>query len=66
MKKFCFNIFPLRTSIFDTSVVVHLELRISLQIFKKMRNGADRILGPEEDDSQKNPKSKISWHFPFK
>ncbi len=50
-----------------TTMVVHLELRIFLQIFKKISNGPNGILrGLGETDSWKNWKSKISWHCPFK
>ncbi len=40
----------------STTPVVHLELRIDLQIFRSFR----------ETDSWKNLRSKISWHCPFK
>ncbi len=47
--------------------VVHLEPRISLRIFEKIRNGRKGILRCfGETDSWKNQKSKISWHCPFK
>ncbi len=47
--------------------MVHLELRISPQICKKIWNGPYGILrGLGETDSWKNQKSKISWHCLFK
>ncbi len=51
----------------STTAVVYLELRVSLQIFEKIRNGPNGILrGLGETESWKNQKSKISWHCPFK
>ncbi len=47
--------------------VVHIELRISLQIFEKIWNDPNGILrGLEETDLWKNQKSKISRYCPFK
>jgi hypothetical protein len=47
--------------------VVHLELRISPQIFEKIRNGSIGILGAwGKLIHEKKQKSKISWHCPFK
>jgi hypothetical protein len=47
---------------------VHLELRISLRIFEKILNGSKGILRGlgEKLIHEKNLKSKISWHCPFK
>jgi hypothetical protein len=40
----------------STTLVVHLELRISLQIFEKIRKGPNGILrGLGETDSRKKP-----------
>jgi hypothetical protein len=45
----------------STTLVVNLELRISLRIFEKIRNGPDGILwGWGETDDEKNQKQKIS------
>ncbi len=47
--------------------VVHLDLRISPQIFEKIWNDPNVIFrGLGEGDSWKNLKQKISWHCPFK
>ncbi len=51
----------------STIPVVHLELRLFQQIFKKIWNGPNGILrGMGETYSWKNLKSKISWLCPFK
>ncbi len=48
-------------------LVVHLELRISTQIFEKIRNGPTGILRAwGKLIHEKNQKSKILWHCPFK
>ncbi len=46
---------------------LHLELRISLRIFEKIRNSPNGIIrGLGETDSWKKiQKEKISWHCPF-
>jgi hypothetical protein len=53
-----------------TTLVVHLELRISLRIFKKKigngPNGILRGLGKGKLIHEKNLRSKISWRYPFK
>ncbi len=59
-KTFSLKIFQARTSI-DTSAPWVTNVN-----FQKMQNGTNRIRGPEEENFQKNLKSKISWHFPFK
>ncbi len=47
--------------------VVHLEPRISPRIFEKNRNGRNAILRClGKLIHEKNQKSKISWHCPFK
>jgi hypothetical protein len=51
----------------STIPVVHLELRISPQIFEKIRNGPYGIIrGLGETDLCRKPKAKNSWHCPFK
>jgi hypothetical protein len=46
--------------------VANLDLRISPQIFEKIRNGPNGILwGWGETDWWKKPEAKISWHCPF-
>ncbi len=46
--------------------VVHLDLRISQQIFEKIWNDPNVIIrGLGEGDSWKNLKQKILWHCPF-
>jgi hypothetical protein len=48
-----------------TLVVVHLELRISLEIIEENLNGPNRLLrGLEEIDLLKNLESKISLTTP--
>jgi hypothetical protein len=50
----------------STTTVVHLELRISPRIFKKIWNGSNGILRAwGKLIHEKNQKSKISWHCPF-
>ncbi len=49
----------------STTPVVHLELRISPRIFEKIRNGPNGI-HTQGLIHEKNQKSKISWHCPFK
>ncbi len=47
--------------------VVHLKLRISLQIFEKIGNSPNGILrGLGKLIHEKNQKSKFLWHCPFK
>jgi hypothetical protein len=49
------------------TLVVHLELRISPQIFEKIRNGPNGITrGGGKLIHVENLKLKISWHCPFK
>ncbi len=51
----------------STTPVVNFELRISPQIFEKIRNGPNGILwGRGKLIDEKNQKRKISWQCPFK
>ncbi len=59
--------FWLKIFSFAMTPVVNLELRICLRIFEKIRNGPNGILrGWGKLIHEKNQKSKISWHCPFK
>ncbi len=56
--------FPFAAGVND--MVVHLELRISPQIFEKILNGPNGISGAwGKLIHVENLKSKISWHCPF-
>ncbi len=47
--------------------VVHLDLRLFLRIFEKIRNGPNGIFGAGRKlIHEKNQKQKTSWHCPFK